>query len=78
MEHGTNIEVQARRPLAVVPDYYFAAKADRDVVKEIVELEGARWVLVYFAISEDRQVIRERAMGRKTKRAAVSGSCEWR
>lgn len=69
-------EVRVRRPLAVVLDHYFAAKADRDVVKEIVEPEGARWVLVYFAISEDRQAIRERATGRKTKRAAALGSCD--
>jgi len=33
-------------------------------------------VLVYFAIIENKQAIRERAMGRKSKRDVESGSCD--
>ena len=69
-------EVQARRPLTIVLDYSFATKADRDNVKETVEREGGRLVLVYFAISENRQTIRERVMGRKLERDVESGSCD--
>lgn len=65
-----------RRPLTIVLDYSFATKADRDEVKEIVEREGGRWVLVYFAISGDRQAIRERVRGRKSKRDVESGVCD--
>lgn len=68
-------ELQAR-PLTIVLDYSFATKADRDEVKEIVEREGGRWVLVYFAVSENRQAIRERVMGRKSKRDVGLGSCD--
>jgi hypothetical protein len=70
-------DIQAPRlPLTIVLDYSFAEKADRDEVKEIVEREGGRWVLVYFAISEDRRAIRERVKGRKFKRDVESGSCD--
>ena len=63
-----------RRPVTIVLDYSFATRADRDEVKEIVEREGGRWVLVYFAISESRQGIRERVRRRKSKRDAESGN----
>jgi len=69
-------EVQARRPLTIVLDYSFATKADRDDVREIVEREGGRCVLLYFAISGNRQAIRERVTGRKAKRDVESGSCD--
>lgn len=64
------------RPLTIVLDYSFATKAGRDEVKEIVEREGGHWVLIYFAVSENRQAIRERVSGRKTKRDVESGSCD--
>ena len=57
-------------------DYSFAAKAGRDEVKELVEREGGHWVLVYFAISENRQAIRERVSSRRSKGDAESGSCD--
>ena len=63
-----------RRSVTIVLDYSFATKADRDKVKEIVEREGGRWILVYFAISESRPEIRERVRGRKSKRDAESGN----
>jgi len=65
-----------QRPLTIVLDYSFARKTDRDEVKEIVEREGGRWVLVYLAISENRDAIRERVRGRKSKRDVESGSCD--
>jgi hypothetical protein len=68
--------VQAPRPLTIVLDYSFATKADRDDIREIVEREGGRCVLVYFAISENRQAIRERVVGRKSKRDVESGRCD--
>ena len=68
--------VQAQPPLTIVLDYSFSTKTDRDDVKEIIEREGGRWVLVYFAISENRQAIRERVMGRRSKRDVESGSCD--
>ena len=63
-----------RRLMTIVLDYSIPTKADRDEVKEIVEREGGRWVLVYFAISENGQAICERVGGRKSKRDAESGS----
>jgi len=72
---GEDVQVP-RRPVTIVLDYSFAARADRDEVKEIVEREGGRWVLVYFAISENRQAIRERVRGRKSKRDIESGSVD--
>jgi len=60
--------------MTIVLDYSFATRADRDEVKEIVEREGGRWVLVYFAVSENRQVIRERVRGREFKRDVKLGS----
>lgn len=70
---GEDVQV-SRRPMTIVLDYSFATRADRDEVKEIIEREGGRWVLVYFAISENRQAIRERVRGRKSKRDVESGS----
>ena len=70
-------DVQApRRPMTMVLDYSFATRGDRDEIKEIVEREGGRWVLVYFTISGNRQVIRERVRGRKAKRDVESGSSD--
>ena len=57
-----------RHPSMIILDYSFATRADHDGVKEIVEREGGRWVLVYLVIREDRRAIRERVRDRKYRR----------
>lgn len=69
-------EVQEHRPLTAVLGHFFTKKADRDDIKEIVEREGGRWVLVYFEISEKNTSNPRTRDEKKTQENVESGSCD--